>query len=626
MGPRVLWALAALGTVDAANRSFRAAVGVTAQGVQCGALDLPENANCKEVVEWAAGGGKWDTSAGSWYRNMPSIAGVDHEQATLQDFQRLYYCAPPGAKNFCGLPPCTGCSNPPCTDCFAGNQIYASMRPGCDGNNRGIGCVPPKTTMGYKGQHWPTTTIHGTQEMHIFAIGDWGGMDGSLDTAQGRPNIVAYDWGRRPGPSVFPRSRWNKAHTVEYCGHKELVQCFNSRGQPPCIPECGYVAGVDDQPQILVANAFKARAALKDPQYILNVGDNFYWGGIEKTCGFPMNKISYPTKHQFDQVFEGIYQGPGLSNKPWFSVLGNHDWGGFKFDNAWDQQMSYTWASNRWVMPAPYYSTSVVYADLGFSVDYYFLDSNFVDAKPPEEDPNHNMCSRANNRPGATCAAADGPTSVDTCPGWFAALWTEQKEWVTRILPKSRADWQIAVTHFPCGHEQGFYKSLKNQGLDLLVTGHRHDQELWFPDDFAKNHMGLTCIVTGGGGGITSEATPDPDNTEDWYGEAQYGFYDLTISKSEIFIESVNYDGEVLLTHTVYPAPLLAAGMPKALIEVPWTAMHFLFVLGVMKGVINNSVLKRIMYVTAVEDLTTPERWIFDFMGMDREKVKLVPA
>ena len=58
--------------------------------------------------------------------------------------------------------------------------------------------------------------------MHIFAIGDWGGMDGSLDTNEGRPNIVAYDWGKRPGPSVFPRSRWNKAHTVKLCASEKM--------------------------------------------------------------------------------------------------------------------------------------------------------------------------------------------------------------------------------------------------------------------------------------------------------------------------------------------------------------------------------------------------------------------
>mmetsp|Transcript_80102 Transcript_80102/g.141345 ORF Transcript_80102/g.141345 Transcript_80102/m.141345 type:complete len:88 (-) Transcript_80102:409-672(-) len=86
--------------------------------------------------------------------------------------------------------------------------------------------------------------------------------------------------------------------------------------------------------------------------------------------------------------------------------------------------------------------------------------------------------------------------------------------------------------------------------MDLLVTGHRHDQEL-------HDHSGpggMTCIVTGGGGGITSEATPNPDDKENWGSEGQYGFYDFTISRDSIFIESINYDGKVLRTATVYPS------------------------------------------------------------------------
>ena len=50
----------------------------------------------KEVVEWAAGGGKNDPAAEGWFRNMPGISGVKFNQANVADFQRLYYCAPPG--------------------------------------------------------------------------------------------------------------------------------------------------------------------------------------------------------------------------------------------------------------------------------------------------------------------------------------------------------------------------------------------------------------------------------------------------------------------------------------------------------------------------------------------------
>merc|ERR1719469_336755 len=122
-------------------------------------------------------------------------------------------------------------------------------------------------------------------------------------------------------------------------------------------------------------------------------------------------------------------------------------------------------------------------------------------------------------------------------------------------MKHSDATWRIIVTHFACGHEQRWYRKLHQElGLDLLVTGHRHDQELWTPEMFWKNHMGgLTCFVTGGGGGISSEATPDPEHTEDWFGEGQYGFYDLTVSRHKIHIESVNYNGTVLLESSVFP-------------------------------------------------------------------------
>merc|ERR1712051_454057 len=271
-------------------------------------------------------------------------------------------------------------------------------------------------------------------------------------------------------------------------------------------------------------------------------------GGIEKNCGTPMDEISFTAHHQFNQIFEGIYQGEGLSRKPWLSVLGNHDWGGRVFNNGWDQQIAYTWASDRWVMPAPYWSQHVEYPDLNFDVDIYMIDSNFMDAKDPAEDSEHNP-------PDASCSVAGGPDSIESCPRFFQDFWAEQQSWLEEELAKSNATWQIVVTHFPCGHEMAWYRKLHQQlGLDLLVTGHRHDQELWRAEDYAKNHMGgLTCIVTGGGGGITSEATPDPEHTEDWYGEAQYGFYDLVISRKTILIQSINHDGHSLLNYTVHP-------------------------------------------------------------------------
>ncbi|CAE8581096.1 unnamed protein product [Polarella glacialis] len=530
---------------------------------ECAGLDDPKNAPCRKAVAWAAVGGKKDAKAQEYFGEMKSVTGVDWADGTEADFQRLYFCGPPGGKAQCGLPPCT-CSKPPCGTCYADGFAPPPPlppRPGCTNGKGGIQCEPPSTAMGYKGLAWPSMSFSGKQEMHIFAIGDWGGLDGSHQPTEGRTSLSIYNGGKKKGPSVFPRDRKNKDTTVLLCHHFTFLQCYCDPPCPTainheCKPGCGFVKGVDDRAQILVAKSMDARAAKVDPQYILNVGDNFYWGGIEKNCGTPMNKLSFQAHHQFTQIFEGVYNGPSLSGKPWPSVLGNHDWGGRVFNNGWDQQISYTWYSDRWILPAPYWSQHVEYPDLGFSVDIYMIDSNAMDALDPAENPSHNLCGQINPA-GADCSATGGPSSVGTCKSWFRSFWAENQAWLEAQLPKSKADWQIVVTHFNCGHEQAWYKKLhQNFGLDLLVTGHRHDQELWDPKDLRAGDTdrdlgGLMCFVTGGGGGISSEATPNPADKHDWFGEGQYGFFDLTISKSTIFLQSINYDGTVLKEATL---------------------------------------------------------------------------
>jgi len=389
---------------------------------------------------------------------------------------------------------------------------------------------PPKTPMDYNGIAWQEMVFPGKQQMHIFAIGDWGGLDGEATS-----DMIFYKGGHLPGPHVFPRSRGA-------CNMQDFQECYTSEGKD-CKITCGWVKGVDDQAQLLVAAQMRARAARSDPSFVLNVGDNFYQGGIWADCGAPMNQISPITLHQFNSIFDSVYHGPGLDGKKWLSVLGNHDWGGWQFNHAWDQQVAFTWHNPRWVMPAVYWSQLAHFPDQGFSAEFFMLDSNAMDAKPSYLDPDHNICG-PNNPDGANCAASGGPASKDQCRQWFWNLWREQQRWLEGRLKESTADWQVVVTHFPCGFELPWFWTLRlSYGLDLLVTGHRHDQELWHPARLG----GLTCFVTGGGGGITSESSPRGRHS------SQYGFFDLAISKRSMTIESINYNGVTIGKQTVRP-------------------------------------------------------------------------
>ena len=72
---------------------------------------------------------------------------------------------------------------------------------------------------------------------------------------------------------------------------------------------------MDQENEIAVAKQLQATAASINAQFIVNVGDNFYYYGVEST-----------TDLRWNNTFESVFTLPSSMVK-WYSVLGNHDYG-----------------------------------------------------------------------------------------------------------------------------------------------------------------------------------------------------------------------------------------------------------------------------------------------------------
>lgn len=100
-------------------------------------LSAPENDRCREHVEWAFAVGRYedddDRFARTSYGHMKDLAGVPYENATLEDFHRLFYCGGDGVEWPCRTPPQT-CTLPPCSACpvnptpFTGGGCMVAFR------------------------------------------------------------------------------------------------------------------------------------------------------------------------------------------------------------------------------------------------------------------------------------------------------------------------------------------------------------------------------------------------------------------------------------------------------------------------------------------------------------------
>lgn len=360
---------------------------------------------------------------------------------------------------------------------------------------------PPQLATQHNGKHLPDVCFAKEGPHRVYVISDWGGvlLDGKPKPADQRPKK-------------------------------------------------DFVSGIDDKAQLLVAEQMRQRAAKRSPDYIINGGDSFYWGGLDMPCGTP-GKIIYSPQLHFN--FENVYTGAGLDGKPWLSVLGNHDYGGYQFNKGWDQLISYSWKpGGRWIMPGQYWRQTIRYP--GFSVDYLFVDTNVFDSMDVTINDSHNICGMHHNHKNATCGK-QGPETLWKCPDWFNDLWLAEQKWLEVHLRESKADWQVVVTHFPPTWFQDGWISLAHRyGIDLLISGHRHHQQVF--SKWPENPLYPTpWLISGGGGGITSEAPPSKDGNDD-----EYGFYELTLTQDTIQIVGISHSGKIRSTTFVnqrFPLP-----------------------------------------------------------------------
>jgi len=408
---------------------------------------------------------------------------------------------------------CSNCTNHKCLACNPGYVMdpNTSAVPGgrCIASCIGKPAPPkpgrPATPFTLNGQAWPEMCIH-EMDAHFFGIGDWGGN----------------------GPQ--PGCTWQNPGRCQVgsggCGgSSELDSSFaetnvSSPDNRPCT-DADYWA------QKYVAEQMKKLAPTVKPDYVINVGDNFYPGGIGFACGAAGNNPpADPDGHgriHFDEVY-GNNPG-GLDGKPWMSVLGNHDYGGYAWFQGWDQQIFQTWNRENWIMPGQFWHRKVQYED--FKVHYFFLESNFVDAN--DHSASHWICQHGS--PGQTCW---GVTQA-SCQGWLNQAWQDSIKMVENELKTSDAEWHIIVTHFPAETvtaNPAFQKLNEQYSIDLVVTGHAHYQRT------GVDH-GMHWIITGGGGGVTTDSAPHSDGHDD-----AYGFIDFSINHNTLKWDMHTWGGE----------------------------------------------------------------------------------
>jgi len=291
-----------------------------------------------------------------------------------------------------------------------------------------------------------------------------------------------------------------------------------------------------------VAKSMQVHAETLEPIAVLNVGDSFYWSGVQSTWD-----------PRWRTVFERMYRGKGM-NIPWLGILGNHDYGGDCCDRClfgggvshsiksgcsqaqidYDEEKEWQWPekrSSRWVMPSRYYMKKFDFGDM--TIDIFLLDTVAADITK--------QCG---------FHSCECPKQQE-CQDFLRNLWREQSSWFEKAMAASTADWKWVVAHHPPEFVgvMNIIQTMKRHGAQIFFSGHVHQLRHDIVD-------GIDVVVTGAGGGF-QWAGGNTQNTK-WGGGLDYGFNTISAGKSSLEVKYISDENKELYSFTTNRAPAIS--------------------------------------------------------------------
>lgn len=215
--------------------------------------------------------------------------------------------------------------------------------------------------------------------------------------------------------------------------------------------------------EVFVAHELGKTVAHWGADFIISVGDNFYYEGVKNV-----------TDPRFKDTFEAVFRAPSLQNVPWYVIAGNHD----HYGNV-TAQIAYSNRSSRWKFPDLYYDRSFKIPATNVSVRILMLDTIV-------------LCGNSDDFHGGQPLHAANPKMAN-----------EQLDWLTKNLQTAKEDYLLVVGHYPVWSiaEHGPTHCLLNHVEPLLkkykatayLSGHDHNVQ------YLQDDSGIGYVLSGAG-------------------------------------------------------------------------------------------------------------------------------